>query len=111
MKIRAVFFVCLLLMGCNRPLTKGEEFVLETLAIVGVGYAVYKGLESLDKGNEGGGGGYVPTSPPVCRRGDYQGCCSHHGGLLGCINYRIICQDETESPTCTCPSDYCVFAN
>lgn len=49
--------------------------------------------------------------PHICRRGNYRGCCSRHGGLLGCINYRIICQDETESLTCTCPSDYCVFAN
>ena len=31
------------------------------------------------------------------------GCCSHHNGVAGCNQYgRIVCNDGTISPTCTC---------
>lgn len=31
------------------------------------------------------------------------GCCSHHGGVVGCSeNGRQICADGTLSPSCTC---------
>lgn len=34
-----------------------------------------------------------------------RGCCSHHNGVSsGCSNGRIICNDGTVSPTCTCGS-------
>lgn len=31
-----------------------------------------------------------------------QGCCSHHGGVVGCSGGRQACADGTYSPTCTC---------
>lgn len=31
-----------------------------------------------------------------------QGCCSHHGGVVGCSGGRQVCADGTYSPTCTC---------
>lgn len=39
-------------------------------------------------------------SGPIARRG----CCSWHGGVCGCDEYRdrIICCDGTLSPSCTC---------
>lgn len=34
-----------------------------------------------------------------------RGCCSHHGGVVGCSNGRQVCADGTLSPSCTC-TDY-----
>jgi hypothetical protein len=31
-----------------------------------------------------------------------RGCCSHHQGQCGCQGNRIVCCDNTMSPTCTC---------
>ena len=32
-----------------------------------------------------------------------RGCCSHHGGINNCgINGYCICNDGTQSPSCTC---------
>ena len=32
-----------------------------------------------------------------------RGCCSWHGGVSGCtISGRVICNDGTLSPSCTC---------
>ena len=31
-----------------------------------------------------------------------QGCCSHHGGVVGCSGGRQVCADGSYSPTCTC---------
>ncbi len=31
-----------------------------------------------------------------------RGCCSHHGGPLGCNGGRVVCADGTYSPTCGC---------
>lgn len=32
-----------------------------------------------------------------------QGCCSWHGGMSGeCYNGRVVCNDGTLSPSCTC---------
>ncbi|MCX6075696.1 MAG: hypothetical protein NTW78_02270 [Campylobacterales bacterium] len=31
-----------------------------------------------------------------------RGCCSHHGGVSGCSNGKIVCNDGTYSPSCTC---------
>lgn len=31
-----------------------------------------------------------------------RGCCSWHGGVSGCSNGRIVCNDGTYSPSCTC---------
>ncbi len=45
----------------------------------------------------------------ICPRGYYRGCCSRHGGILGCENYRVVCQDQTISRTCTCPHQFCLF--
>ena len=33
---------------------------------------------------------------------EQRGCCSHHGGVAGCSNGRIVCNDGSYSPTCTC---------
>ena len=52
---------------------------------------------------------YVEPDIETCRRGYYRGCCSYHGGLLGCLNYRVICQDRTISESCICPYEICVF--
>jgi hypothetical protein len=31
-----------------------------------------------------------------------RGCCSWHGGVGGCSNGKIVCNDGTYSPSCTC---------
>lgn len=32
-----------------------------------------------------------------------RGCCSHHGGMSGqCSGGRVVCNDGTLSPSCTC---------
>lgn len=31
-----------------------------------------------------------------------RGCCSWHGGVSGCSNGKIVCNDGTYSPSCTC---------
>lgn len=32
-----------------------------------------------------------------------RGCCSHHGGVSGCSSSgRLVCNDGTLSPSCTC---------
>jgi len=30
------------------------------------------------------------------------GCCSWHGGVSGCMGGRVVCNDGTYSPSCTC---------
>lgn len=46
------------------------------------------------------------VSLPPCQDGiaeiAKQGCCSHHGGVCGCSNGRVICCDGTKSPSCKC---------
>jgi len=32
------------------------------------------------------------------------GCCSSHGGVSGCSGGRVVCNDGTYSPSCTCNS-------
>ena len=32
------------------------------------------------------------------------GCCSWHGGVSGCSGGRIVCNDGSLSPSCTCNS-------
>ena len=32
------------------------------------------------------------------------GCCSHHGGVVGCFGRSQLCSDGTLSPTCKCES-------
>lgn len=31
-----------------------------------------------------------------------RGCCSWHGGICGCTSGRVVCCDNTYSPSCTC---------
>jgi hypothetical protein len=31
-----------------------------------------------------------------------RGCCSHHHGVCGCKEGRVVCCDKTLSPTCRC---------
>lgn len=31
-----------------------------------------------------------------------RGCCSWHGGVCGCKNGRVVCCDNTYSPSCRC---------
>ncbi len=31
-----------------------------------------------------------------------RGCCSHNHGQCGCSGNRVVCCDNTLSPTCTC---------
>ena len=35
-----------------------------------------------------------------------RGCCSHHGGVVGCSNGRQVCADGTLSPSCTCTDSF-----
>ena len=35
-----------------------------------------------------------------------QGCCSWHDGVAGCSGGRVLCNDGTLSPSCTCENDY-----
>lgn len=32
------------------------------------------------------------------------GCCSHHSGVSGCSGGRVVCNDGSMSPSCTCNS-------
>jgi len=32
------------------------------------------------------------------------GCCSWHDGIAGCSDGRVVCNDGTYSPSCTCNS-------
>lgn len=35
-----------------------------------------------------------------------RGCCSHHGGVSGeCSGGRVVCNDGSLSPSCTCRAD------
>ena len=34
-----------------------------------------------------------------------RGCCSWHGGVSGCSGGRVVCEDGSLSPSCTCYSD------
>ncbi len=31
-----------------------------------------------------------------------RGCCSWHSGVCGCLGTRVVCCDNTLSPSCTC---------
>ena len=33
-----------------------------------------------------------------------RGCCSWHGGVAGCSGGRVVCEDGSFSPSCTCHS-------
>lgn len=33
---------------------------------------------------------------------NHQGCCSYHGGIQGCYEGHVICNDDKQSPTCQC---------
>lgn len=44
---------------------------------------------------------FIMTSDVYARRG----CCSHHGGVVGCTSFGMqLCRDGTSSPTCGCES-------
>lgn len=34
-----------------------------------------------------------------------RGCCSHHSGVCGCSAGRVVCCDDTYSPSCTCKTE------
>jgi hypothetical protein len=34
-----------------------------------------------------------------------RGCCSYHQGVCGCQYGRVVCCDDTYSPSCTCKTD------
>ena len=40
-----------------------------------------------------------------------QGCCSWHGGVCGCSNGRVLCCDNTLSPSCRCRSEKIILEN
>jgi hypothetical protein len=44
---------------------------------------------------------YVLASPD-CNIFNRAGCCSHHGGVCGCMGNRAKCCDGTLSPSCGC---------
>ncbi|WP_294966244.1 hypothetical protein [Sulfurimonas sp.] len=49
----------------------------------------------------------VQTSKQICKENKslevkQRGCCSWHGGVSGCSNGRVTCNDGTYSPSCTC---------
>lgn len=98
-----MIFILVSSCSSNKPF---EDYILAILGLGAVGYLTYAA-------SKGSGSYTVPTySEPdieICKRGYYQGCCSHHEGLLGCLNYEVICQDHTISESCTCPYRKCVF--
>ncbi len=98
-----------MLVSCSSNNTN-NSFADDFLPILGlgaIGYLTYEASKSS--------GSYytAPTdsgpSIETCQRGYFQGCCSHHGGLLGCLNYRVVCQDQTISTSWTCFQKKCVF--
>lgn len=44
----------------------------------------------------------APASASAIPTLEGRGCCSHHHGQCGCQGNRIVCCDNTLSPTCTC---------
>lgn len=50
------------------------------------------------------------SAAPLCsfqtfataREAMQSGCCSHHGGVCGCVGGRKKCCDGALSPSCTC---------
>lgn len=34
-----------------------------------------------------------------------RGCCSHHSGVCGCSRRRVVCCDNSYSPSCLCNQD------
>lgn len=43
-----------------------------------------------------------PDGVMVLANTERQGCCSHHGGVCGCLGDRALCCDGKPSPTCGC---------
>jgi hypothetical protein len=115
MRTKAIFLIFLVLLGCNRPLTKEEEeagkAVAATAAIIGIGYFLY--TMGKNPGSSGNGWGSSSSSHSTCMRGDYQGCCSHHHGIHSCQNSKLLCKDHKSNQLfesdCKCLQENCIF--
>ena len=46
----------------------------------------------------------IATPAPLLCDAQYggQGCCSHHGGVCGCVGLSVQCCDYSFSPSCQC---------
>jgi len=44
----------------------------------------------------------APTDEWVTQQLAQSGCCSWHNGVCGCANGRVVCCDNTYSPSCKC---------
>ena len=77
-------------------------FAVLMAAILGVGAEASTSVYSND--NDGQGRSYCPLIEPDKKpERSQRGCCSHHGGVLGCAdNGRTVCRDCSYSPTCRC---------
>ena len=71
-----------------------KENRTEMIGKIVAGTLIVAGVAALVVLAAAGGGG-SPSSN--------QGCCSWHGGVAGCHNGRIVCNDGNYSPGCTCP--------
>lgn len=95
---KLLLFICCILIGCT------ENNLGATALVAGTGYGLYRIHEISKKDNSN----YYFDDD--CRNyyQNFRGCCSYHGGVAGCYNYYVICNDNTISPTCRCSINYCV---
>lgn len=105
-KILIMIIMFVSINSCATPSTENsnvEDYILPAAVLGTIGYLTYELSKHTPPLT------YQDSSIKICERGYYGGCCSHHGGLLGCLNYEVVCQDLTISDSCTCPYQKCVF--
>lgn len=82
-----------------------ENDLLTATIVGGTGYGIYRLHKISEKTEE-----YYAPYYPDCKYDCYQnlqGCCSRHIGVLGCMNYRVYCNDGAMSPSCACSVHTC----
>lgn len=87
------------------------ELNANQVTAIAIGIVVGYGLYEISKNS--GANTYTPVSyykKDDCKNlyQSFRGCCSYHGGVAGCYNYYVICNDGTISRTCRCSTSYCV---
>lgn len=99
---KLILLVCCFLVGCT------ENDLAATAVVAGVGYGAYR-VHKISQKIEGTT--YTPEYylDDDCKNyyQSFQGCCSWHGGVAGCYNYDVICNDGEVSPSCECGIFYC----
>lgn len=105
---KLILLVCCFLVGCT------ENDLATTAVVAGAGYGLYR-VHKISQKTEGST--YSPIyyseddySEDDCKK-YYQvfpGCCSGgHGGVAGCYDFHVICNDGTRSRSCECNIFYC----